>query len=56
VFGGGNAVGYALSGAGYDRLGGARPLFAWAAVAELAALAVVLILLKTSGSRRAKAA
>jgi PPP family 3-phenylpropionic acid transporter len=46
VFGGGNAVGYALSGAGYDRLGGARPLFAWAAVAELAALGVVLVLLK----------
>ena len=37
VFGGANAVGYALSGAGYDRLG-AAPLFAWAAGAELVAV------------------
>ena len=42
VFGGANAVGYALSGIGYDRLGGARPLFAWAAGLELVALAVLL--------------
>jgi PPP family 3-phenylpropionic acid transporter len=44
VFGAGNAVGFSLSGAGYDRLGGARPLFAWASVAELAALGVVVLL------------
>jgi PPP family 3-phenylpropionic acid transporter len=42
VFGGGNAVGYALSGIGYDRLGGVAPLFAFAAAAELLSLAVVL--------------
>jgi PPP family 3-phenylpropionic acid transporter len=42
VFGGGNAVGYALSGIGYDRLGGVAPLFAFAAGAELLSLAVVL--------------
>jgi PPP family 3-phenylpropionic acid transporter len=42
VFGAGNAAGYALSGLGYDRLGGAGPVFALAAVAELLALAVVL--------------
>lgn len=42
VFGGANAVGYALSGIGYDRLGGARPLFAWAAAVELVSLAVLL--------------
>jgi MFS transporter, PPP family, 3-phenylpropionic acid transporter len=43
VFGGGNALGYALSGVGYDRLGGAGPLFGFAAVAELVALALVLL-------------
>lgn len=42
VFGGGNAAGYALTGMGYDRLGGAGPVYAAAAVAELLALAVVL--------------
>ena len=42
VFGGGNAVGYALSGIGYDRLGGVAPLFGFAAGAELLSLAVVL--------------
>jgi PPP family 3-phenylpropionic acid transporter len=38
VFGAGNAVGYGLSGAGYQRLGGAAPLFALAALVELCAL------------------
>jgi PPP family 3-phenylpropionic acid transporter len=42
VFGGGNAIGYALSGIGYDRLGGVAPLFGFAAGAELLSLAVVL--------------
>lgn len=42
VFGGGNAAGYALSGVGYDRLGGVGPLFLAAAGLELVALAVVL--------------
>jgi PPP family 3-phenylpropionic acid transporter len=35
VFGGGNAVGYQLSGLGYDALGGVGPLFARAAAVEL---------------------
>jgi len=43
VFGGGNALGYSLSGLGYDRLGGAAPVYAAAAVAELLALAVILV-------------
>ena len=34
VFGGGNAVGYQLSGLGYDRFGGVGPLFAAAAALE----------------------
>jgi len=38
VFGAGNAAGYGLSGAGYQRLGGAAPLFALAALVELCAL------------------
>jgi MFS transporter, PPP family, 3-phenylpropionic acid transporter len=42
VFGGGNALGYALSGIGYDRLGGVGPLFAFAAGAELVSLLLVL--------------
>ncbi len=46
VFGGGNALGYALSGVGYDRLGGAGPLFLFAAAAELASLAIVLLPLR----------
>jgi PPP family 3-phenylpropionic acid transporter len=43
VFGGANAVGYALSGVGYDRLGGAAPLFGWAAVVDLVAVAALLV-------------
>ncbi len=42
VFGGGNAAGYALSGIGYDRLGGVGPLFVAAAGVEVVALAVVV--------------
>jgi PPP family 3-phenylpropionic acid transporter len=42
VFGGGNAAGFWLAGAGYDRLGGARRLFGIAAAAELLALAAYL--------------
>jgi MFS transporter, PPP family, 3-phenylpropionic acid transporter len=42
VFGVANAIGYALAGAGYDGFGGARPLFVWAAVTELIAVAVLL--------------
>lgn len=43
VFGAGNAVGYQLSGLGYDRFGGAAPLFAGAGVADLVALALALL-------------
>jgi PPP family 3-phenylpropionic acid transporter len=42
VFGGGNAIGYQLSGLGYDRLGGVRPLFAAAAALETVLLAATL--------------
>ncbi len=42
VFGGGNALGYQLSGLGYDRLGGVRPLFAASAALEAALLAATL--------------
>ncbi len=42
VFGGGNAVGYQLSGIGYDRLGGVRPLFGVAAAVEAVLLVVTL--------------
>jgi PPP family 3-phenylpropionic acid transporter len=44
VFGLGNAVGYQLSGLGYDRWHGVGPLFAWAGVAELLALAALFAL------------
>jgi MFS transporter, PPP family, 3-phenylpropionic acid transporter len=43
VFGAGNAAGYGLSGAGYQRLGGASPLFALAAAAELCALPLCVL-------------
>jgi PPP family 3-phenylpropionic acid transporter len=43
VFFGGNAVGYAASGAGYDRLGSAAPLYALAAAAEILALLLLLL-------------
>jgi PPP family 3-phenylpropionic acid transporter len=50
VFGGANAVGYALSGVGYDRLGGAAPLYLWAAAVELVALAVLLAVPRPVGA------
>ena len=43
VFGAGNAAGYGLSGAGYQKLGGASPLFAFAAVVELCALPLCVV-------------
>jgi PPP family 3-phenylpropionic acid transporter len=52
VFGGGNAAGYALSGWGYDRFGGAGPVYAAAAVAEVLALAVVLAPRRSDAPRR----
>jgi PPP family 3-phenylpropionic acid transporter len=44
VFGLGNAVGYQLSGLGYDRWHGVGPVFAWAGAAELAALLLLFAL------------
>jgi PPP family 3-phenylpropionic acid transporter len=43
VFAGGNALGYALSGAGYDRFGSAAPLYTYAGGAELLPLALLLL-------------
>jgi PPP family 3-phenylpropionic acid transporter len=43
VFAAGNALGYALSGAGYDRLGSVPPLFAWAAAVEVLPLLLLLL-------------
>ncbi|HTO97568.1 MAG TPA: MFS transporter [Myxococcales bacterium] len=43
VFFGGNALGYALSGAAYDRLGSAAPLYAGAAAVELLPLLLLLL-------------
>jgi predicted MFS family arabinose efflux permease len=43
VFGIGNAIGYQLSGIGYDRWHGVGPLFAWAAAAEVVALLALLL-------------
>jgi PPP family 3-phenylpropionic acid transporter len=42
VFGGGNAIGFQLAGIGYDRLGGAGPLYAVAAGVEALLLVVTL--------------
>jgi PPP family 3-phenylpropionic acid transporter len=49
VFGGVNAVGYALVGAGYDRFGSVGPLFACAAAAE--ALPLLLLVLPLTPER-----
>jgi PPP family 3-phenylpropionic acid transporter len=43
VFGAGNAIGYALAGAGYDRFGSVAPLFAGAAAAECLPLLLLLL-------------
>jgi len=42
VFGGGNALGYQLSGLGYDHYRSAAPLYAWAAALEVLPLAAAL--------------
>ncbi len=49
VFFGGNALGYALSGAGYDRFGSAARLYAFAGAAEV--LPLLLLLLPLSPER-----
>jgi PPP family 3-phenylpropionic acid transporter len=51
VFGGANAAGYALSGVAYDRVGGAGPLFAWAAAVEVVALAALIVPRQTTAAR-----
>ncbi len=45
VFGGGNALGYQLSGRAYDFHGAVAPLFAWAAGAELLAAGLAALFL-----------
>ena len=55
VFGAGNAAGYGLSGAAYQRFGSASPLFAFAAIAELGALLLCLAAAETAASREAGA-
>ena len=54
VFGLGNAVGYQLSGIGYDRWHGVGPLFAWAGGVELVALAALLALPAGLAQRRSR--
>ena len=51
VFGAGHALGYALSGAGYDRFGSAGPLYTCAAVIELLPLLLLLLPLSPEKSR-----
>jgi MFS transporter, PPP family, 3-phenylpropionic acid transporter len=51
VFGAGNAAGYALSGAGYDRYHSAAPLYGFAATAELLPLLLLLLPLSPEESR-----
>jgi PPP family 3-phenylpropionic acid transporter len=53
VFGAGNAVGYGLSGAGYQKLGGASPLFAVAAAVELCALPLCAVASRRLASAQA---
>jgi PPP family 3-phenylpropionic acid transporter len=38
----GGAIGYRSAGFGYERLGGAGPVYGWAAIVELAAIALAL--------------
>ena len=40
----GGAIGYRLAGFGYDRMGGAAPVYAWAAMVELVPLALAMML------------
>jgi MFS transporter, PPP family, 3-phenylpropionic acid transporter len=51
VFGLGNTIGYYLSGVGYDRFGGAAPLFAAAAALELVPLVATLVGLRATAWR-----
>jgi PPP family 3-phenylpropionic acid transporter len=52
VFGAGNGAGYALSGVGYDRLGGAGRLFAAAAAVEVVPLLLAALAFAPSGPGR----
>jgi MFS transporter, PPP family, 3-phenylpropionic acid transporter len=40
----GGAIGYRVAGFAYDRLGGAGPVYGWAALVEIAALGLALAL------------
>ena len=53
VFGAGNAIGYGLAGAGYQRYGSATPLFAFAAAVESAALVFTALAAARLGGVRA---
>ena len=53
VFGAGNAIGYGLAGAGYQRFGSASPLFAFAAAVETAALLFTALAAARLGGVRA---
>lgn len=53
VFGAGNAIGYALAGAGYERYGSASPLFAFAAGVEVIAFAISALAVARLGGVRA---
>ncbi len=55
VFGAGNAAGYALAGAGYDRFGSAGPLFTCASIAELLPLFLLLLPLTRAWSLKPEA-
>lgn len=56
VFGAGNGLGFALSGAAYDRLGSVAPLFAGAALLELALVGVGLAAAGALAAARARGA
>ena len=53
VFGAGNAIGYALAGAGYERYGSVSPLFEFAAGVEVVALAISALAVARLGGVRA---
>ncbi len=52
VFGAGNALGYWLSGLGYDAFGGVRPLYAYAGLVEILLLLAVRLSIGGQPRRR----
>jgi PPP family 3-phenylpropionic acid transporter len=47
----GGAIGYRVAGFGYDRLGGARPVYSWAALVELVPFVLAIALRSRSRDR-----